>query len=267
MTLSIDQTVNTVQVRDWVAEAGEIAMHYFKHVDAEWKGIADPVTVADREIERLLSGYIRQAHPDHGIIGEEYGSADLDRDFLWAIDPIDGTRVYVEGLPTWCVTLGLLYRREPVFGLVYMPVYDDWTYTEGDDVICNGVSIRDRLRSDWDEGSYVFARSDAHAHFNIPFTRVMAYGSTAVHMAYTARGASVATLSHDAYLWDIAGGLAILNKQGGELCDLNGKLLDLRDRDLTQRIDGMYVAGHRWVARRLSSMVTPRKTPYHHGAW
>src|SRR5690606_17973413 len=65
------------QIRGWVAEAGQLALSYFGHVTAEWKGVADPVTEADRAIERLLSGYLREAYPQHGILGEEYGGETL----------------------------------------------------------------------------------------------------------------------------------------------------------------------------------------------
>ncbi len=130
--------LNINQIRGWVAEAGQIALGHFQHVETEWKGVANPVTAADREIEQFLSARIRQAYPDHGIIGEEYGAQSLDVEYLWTVDPIDGTRVYVEGLSTWSVTVALLHRRVPIFGLVYMPCIDDWTYTEGDDVIHNG---------------------------------------------------------------------------------------------------------------------------------
>lgn len=267
MTVASDVNIDSLQVREWVAEAGDIARHYFGRVNAEWKGLADPVTVADREIERLLSGYLRETYPDHGIIGEEYGSADLERDTIWAIDPIDGTRSYVEGLPTWSITLGLLHQGRPVFGLVYQPMIEDWVYTDGDDVVNNGHSIRDRLRDTWEPDSYIFARSDATAIYDIPFTRIMAFGSTASHIAYTARGASVATLAHDAYVWDVAGGAAILAKQGGEILLGNGQPLDLSQHDLTQPIRQVFFAGHPAVTRRLRALVTERPQARTHPAW
>ena len=263
MTLVLD----IPQIRDWVAEAGDIARHYFKHTTPEWKGAANPVTIADREIERLLTGKILSAYPGHGLIGEEYGVQASDQDYLWAIDPIDGTRSYVEGLPSWSISVGLLYRRVPVFGLIYMPLYDDWTYTDGDDVISNDISIRDCLKSAWNADSYLLARSDFNAWYDIRFTRVMALGSTASHLAYTARGAALAMVTHGSYLWDIAAGMAILARQGGEFRLLSGELIDFTHRDLTQRIDEIYVAGHSQVVERLLPLIQWRERPYHHPAW
>jgi len=173
----------------------------------------------------------------------------------------------VEGLPTWSITIALLHRRVPVFGLIYLPMIDDWTYTDGDDVIHNGESNRDRLAPAWEPGSFVMARSDAHAATDIRFGRIMTMGSTASHMAYTARGAAVATITHDSYLWDVAAGLAITAKQGGETRFLNGDLLDFQTRDLTALIGGTYITGHPDVVRRLLPLVTPRAEQIQHPAW
>ena len=266
MTVLSDVQIDVAQIRDWIAEAGEIALHYFGSVKPDWKGVADPVTAADREIEQLLPGYLQRTYPDHAVIGEEYGGHDLSKEYLWAIDPIDGTRSYVEGLPTWSITLGMLHRGKPTFGLVYMPVLKDWTYTDGDDVLHNGESIHGMLKSEWDAADYIFARSDANALFDMQFTRVMAFGSTATHLAYTARGMSVATFAHGAYLWDIAGGAAILMNQGGEVLLENGQAIDFTQRDLTRPIDEMFVCGHPAVTRRLLPLLKWQPTPKDHAA-
>jgi myo-inositol-1(or 4)-monophosphatase len=256
------------QIRGWITEAGQIALHYFRNVDPEWKGIANPVTAADREIERLLTRRIHEAYPDHTIIGEEYG---LDKpghqEYIWIIDPIDGTRSYVQGLPTWSITIALLHHRKPAFGLVYIPMINDWTYTDGDDVINNGVSIRDCLKSAWSEDSFLLARSDANAWFNIHFTRVMGLGSTATHLAYVARGSALALVGAGSYVWDLAAGAAFLARQGGEIRTLSGDLLDFDTLDLTKRIEVMYVAAHANVIPRLIPLLSWRDDPLHHPRW
>jgi len=267
MTLMLDIKLDTAMIRDWVGEAGAIAMRYFGNVNPEWKGVADPVTVADREIEQLLHARIREAFPDHGILGEEFGSEMLDREYVWTIDPIDGTRVYVEGLPSWNITIALLHQSIPVFGLVHMPMYNDWLYTDGDDVICNGYSVVNQLAQAWAADSYIFARSDVNERYDIRFTRIMALGSTASHLSYTARGASVATVTHDPYIWDIAAGAAILSKQGGEFRFLNGELVDFSKMDLTRPIRDLIVAGHPAVTQRLIPLITPHRAPITHPAW
>ncbi len=259
--------INTAQVRAWVQQAGDIARGYFGNSAARWKSAGSPVTVADLEIEQLLSARIRDTYPDHGIIGEEYGSTALDSEFLWTLDPIDGTRIYVEGMPTWSITLALFHHLRPVFGLVYLPLLDDWTYTGGDAVICNGRVVTDRLKTRWDESSFVFWRSDGGTRFDFQFTRIMAYGSTATHIAYTARGQAVATLVHGPYLWDIAAGMAFMAAQGGEVREFSGDLLDLTGRDLHEPLLGTFLMGHPDVIARLMPLLHRRAEVTGHPAW
>jgi len=255
------------QVRGWVAEAGQLALRYFGNVTPEWKGIANPVTEADRAIERLLTGYIRGAYPQHGILGEEYGGDTLDRRYLWTVDPIDGTRVFVAGLPTWSITLALLEDRVPVFGLVYLPMINDWTYTDGDEVICNGRAVTSCLKSRWAPDSFVLSRNDSHAWFEMAFTRVIGLGSTAAHFAYTARGAALATVAHGAYVWDIAAGAALLAKQGGEIRLHSGAVIDWQTIDLRARINEAFFGGHPAVTERLRPLVRRRAEPINHPPW
>jgi myo-inositol-1(or 4)-monophosphatase len=265
--------LNIPTIRVWIAEAGQIALRYFgSRLEPEWKDATSPVTAADREIERLLSREIRAAYPDHGILGEEYGGNEIDRDYLWLIDPIDGTRAFVEGLPSWSITIALLHKFQPVFGLVYMPLYDDWTYTDGDDVIhetrLQGRQvITHRLKSHWDQGSYIMWRSDAPSLYDLRFTRTLSMSTSASHLAYTARGSALATLVHDSFAWDIAAGAAFIAKQGGEFRFLNGDPVDFAALDVTLRITGMYVAGHPAVVARLLPLITLRENPISHPAW
>src|SRR5215831_9359434 len=73
----------------------------------------DPVTDADRGAERAIRALISERYPDHGVIGEEYGEDRPDAEFVWVLDPVDGTRAFICGLPLWCVLIGLRYRGTP----------------------------------------------------------------------------------------------------------------------------------------------------------
>ncbi|MEO1748497.1 MAG: histidinol-phosphatase [Pseudomonadota bacterium] len=81
----------------------------------------DPVTEADRNTESVIREKIRAKFPEHGIIGEEFGSENLDCDYVWVIDPIDGTRAYISGLPTWGTLVGLTYKGRAVAGFMSQP--------------------------------------------------------------------------------------------------------------------------------------------------
>ena len=84
-------------------------------------GRFDPVTEADRACERALRSLIESAFPDDGILGEEYGGQRLDAPFCWIIDPVDGTRAFVAGMPLWGTLVGVLHRGRPVAGLAAQP--------------------------------------------------------------------------------------------------------------------------------------------------
>ncbi|MCU0887126.1 MAG: histidinol-phosphatase [Rubritepida sp.] len=88
----------------------------------EAKGDASPVTEADRAAERALRGFLTDRFPDHGIMGEEYGTERGEAEWLWVLDPIDGTRAFLTGRPLFGTLIGLLHRGVPVLGLVDQPV-------------------------------------------------------------------------------------------------------------------------------------------------
>lgn len=89
--------------------------------DKGQSGIYDPVTEADREIERALRDRIDARWPDHGIEGEEFGTKPAAGPYCWSLDPIDGTRSFVCGLPTWTVLIALLHEGRPVLGVIDAP--------------------------------------------------------------------------------------------------------------------------------------------------
>ena len=120
---------------DAVLEAGPIALEYFRKpvtVDDKRKGGQyDPVTEADRLIELEIRDRLLQAFPDHRIVGEEHGSQG-DGPACWYIDPIDGTRAFISGMPTWGILLGLVVDDRPLVGIVHQPfTRETWYAAEG----------------------------------------------------------------------------------------------------------------------------------------
>ena len=87
-------------------------------------GTYDPVTAADREAERVIRALIEQAFPDHGISGEEFGVKEGAGRYVWSLDPIDGTRAFICGLPSWTTLIALLDEGAPVVGLIDVPTLE-----------------------------------------------------------------------------------------------------------------------------------------------
>ncbi len=84
-------------------------------------GRFDPVTVADRAAEQAMRALINATFPEHGIVGEEYGAERADAEYTWVLDPIDGTRSFITGLPVWGTLIGLLRDGKPVLGMMAQP--------------------------------------------------------------------------------------------------------------------------------------------------
>lgn len=104
--------------------ASEAIMPHFRAnaaIDNKAEGRFDPVTVADRNAELAMRRLITETYPDHGIIGEEFGTERGDADLVWILDPIDGTRSFITGLPVWGVLIGLLRGGEPILGMMAQP--------------------------------------------------------------------------------------------------------------------------------------------------
>lgn len=90
-------------------------------MEIETKSDQSPVTIADKRVEEMLRKRITKAFPDHGIIGEEFGSEEDQRDWVWTVDPIDGTRSFIKGLPLFSTLLSLLHCGKPVLGIISLP--------------------------------------------------------------------------------------------------------------------------------------------------
>ena len=110
-------------------EAARVSLPYFRgayeETDKGGPGAFDPVTQADREAEAAIRSLIAARYPDHGVIGEEYGEDRPDADHVWILDPIDGTRAFIAGLPLWTTLIALRAEGRPVVGAIGQPYLDE----------------------------------------------------------------------------------------------------------------------------------------------
>lgn len=105
---------------------GRHTLQYFRPGTAvELKSDKSPVTRADREAELLIRDAILEKFPDHSVLGEEHGNVIGDPDYQWVIDPIDGTKSFIHGVPLYSTLVGLQVRGRPTIGVIYLPVSDD----------------------------------------------------------------------------------------------------------------------------------------------
>jgi myo-inositol-1(or 4)-monophosphatase len=105
--------------------SGEVILPYFRtslSVEDKSRGAGfDPVTVADRAAEQAMRALIRKNFPSHGIVGEEFGAERPDAEYVWFLDPIDGTKSFISGMPAWGTLIALTHRGTPVLGMMHQP--------------------------------------------------------------------------------------------------------------------------------------------------
>lgn len=248
------------QVIGWARQAGQVALRHFKNIKPQYKSDSTFLTEVDLEVENFLAKRIQAVFPEHNLLGEE-GGQDQERQVspnVWVIDPIDGTTTFVQGLPGWGISIGLLHHGQPCFGLYYMPLLDDLTYTASQSgVYCNEHKLVGALRSNWGQKGFLAINAMAHYEFQINLKRTRALGSISTNLVYTARGTATATFTPKAHLWDLVAGAAILIRIGGELRYLSGRAVDyleLLDGRLTQE---PIIAGHPRVLAGLPALILP----------
>ncbi len=142
--------------------AANITRPYFRtSLKIEDKSDESPVTRADREAEAAMRALINTTFPEHGIIGEEYGTENADAEFVWALDPIDGTISFINGVPLFTTIVGLLRNGSPWLGLVDQPILQDrWVGGAGQSTTLNKSPARVRACSALDHASVYITAPD-----------------------------------------------------------------------------------------------------------
>ena len=141
--------------QDWAQAAGTITLQHFGGVlTSETKGDGSPVTVADRATEAFLRERIGRRYPSHGILGEEYGEQNAGAEVRWILDPIDGTRSFVRGVPLYGVLIGIEVDGDPAVGVAHFPALGETVAAAmGEGCYWNGSAARVSSLSSLDESA------------------------------------------------------------------------------------------------------------------
>lgn len=145
MTEAVDAAL--LALASTLADAsGAIIRRYFRSgVAVDDKPDRSPVTVADREAEAALRQIIERRHPDHGIVGEEQGATRDDAEYVWVLDPIDGTKSFISGVPLFGTLIALAHRGTPILGVIDQPILRErWVGARGHKTTLNGAPVRTR---------------------------------------------------------------------------------------------------------------------------
>ena len=133
-------------IHSLAVKSGEVIRSYYAmdNIVLETKDNQTPVTRADREAEALMRELIRKTYPDHGIIGEEFGEDNASAEFVWTLDPIDGTISFICGCPLFGTLVGLLHERRPVIGAINLPVLNQLCIGDCKQTTVNGRVVQCR---------------------------------------------------------------------------------------------------------------------------
>ena len=129
--------------------AGAVVLPYFRRpLAVERKSDASPVTAADRAGETAMRALIEKAYPSHGIVGEEFGTLRGDADYLWILDPIDGTKSFIAGLPLFGTLIALAHAGQAILGVIDQPfTRERWVGASGQPTRLNGQAVKTRACS------------------------------------------------------------------------------------------------------------------------
>lgn len=235
--ISDDLTAMLDLARELGLAGAQRALPHAGRVRATLKSDESLVTEVDHDIQELIVRAVREGFPDHAVIGEESLTDDADRPaptdarFCWVIDPLDGTRNFVNGVPCFATSIGILDRGTPVVGLivehnrrdVYAGIAGRGATLNGEPMHCADpppdrdtliglTSTRDAL-----------TRAVLGTYFGEQGLVLRNLGSTAVHLALVATGAFAANVCRRGKIWDIAAGALLITEAGGLITTPTGE--------------------------------------------
>jgi histidinol phosphatase-like enzyme (inositol monophosphatase family) len=233
----------------FVALAGQLAdaargvlLRYFRQplgiID---KADESPVTIADREAERRMREIIAKAFPDHGVVGEEHGPDRADAEYVWVLDPVDGTKAFLSGVPVFGTLIALTQGGKPVLGIIDQPVTGErWTGAAGRPTLLNGEPIRTAPRGGlgdavlWSTSPHMFDENemerDGFAKLR-EAVKFVHYGGECYQYAMLASGHVDLVVEADMDPYDYCAHVPIIEGAGGIITDWQGGPLGLSSGD------------------------------------
>src|SRR5258708_7378864 len=229
-------------MQELAREAGALLMSFCGKVTIEYKGDVDLITQADCSSEALIVESIRKPWPSHDMIGEEGSRTQSGSDFLWYVDPLDGTTNFAHGYPVFCVSLGLEYKGERIAGVIFDPTRDEMFAAEKDGGSrLNGrvVRVSPAARLAQSLLATGFPSHKRHKNPNIQFYHqitlrshgVRRAGSAALDLCCVACGRYDGFWEFNLNSWDTAAGVLLVQEAGGKVTNFSGGPFTIDSRE------------------------------------
>lgn len=217
--------------------ARPIAARYFRTgVTVDDKSDLSPVTIADREAETAMRELLDRHVPGHGVFGEEHGAVRTDAEYVWVLDPIDGTKAFITGLPLFGTLIGLFHRGKPVLGIIDQPILQErWLGVDGERSTLNGQPISVRACAGlanaymYSTAPGMFAEGYARPHQALTEkVKLFRWGGDCYAYGLLAAGHVDLVVEADLKLYDYAALIPVITGAGGAITDWKGKALDMQ---------------------------------------
>jgi myo-inositol-1(or 4)-monophosphatase len=225
--------------------AGQVLLNYYNAPQkVEHKGAIDLVTAADRTSEELIYSRIKKRFPEHGVLGEEGSASKTDSEWLWVIDPLDGTSNYAHHYPFFCVSIALQHNGVSQLGVIYEPLRKElFQAVRGRGVRLNGisgqVSSTPKLSEAFLSTGFAYDIRESEADNLDNFSRlaktvfaIRRGGSAALDLAYVACGRFDGFWELKLHPWDTAAGILMVEEAGGKVSRFSGEPFSIIHQDI-----------------------------------
>ena len=232
-------------------KAGEIIMQYYcDDYEIKEKGYHNPVTTADKEADSYLKSTLMSARPQYGWLSEETVDSKnrLNKEKVWIVDPLDGTKEFIEGVPQFVVSIALVEKGIPIIGVLHNPVTKETFHAaKGGGAYLNQGQYRCSIKDSTRDMVILNSRSETRRGLWEPykkhFKELRPIGSVAYKMGLTAIGkADIFATLRPKNEWDICAGTCLINEAGGKVINLNGK--DITFNNQKTLIEPGLIAGY-----------------------
>jgi myo-inositol-1(or 4)-monophosphatase len=214
----------------------------FNRNESSLKSKTQIVTKVDKNTEKFIIKKIKQTFPEHNFLGEEFGLEKHKSDYLWIIDPIDGTTNFSIHNPLWSISVALAYKNEIIFGIIYIPLLDEIFWGE----LNKGAYLNNKKLKIKPLNQKRLIHTFCHGDKKRDVTTAIKYyqiqkqnsldcrqlGSAAIELSYVASSRVDSLLIPGARSWDVAAGTIIAQEAGANVSDFNGEKWNLKSRDI-----------------------------------
>lgn len=228
-----------------VKKAGkELLKLYSTHkFTSKYKSKHQLVTSADIKMNKIIIEGIKKHFPDHSFLSEESGRSKNKSDYLWILDPVDGTTNFFMHNPLFAISLGLVYKDKIVLGIVYAPAVDELYVAEpGKGSKLNGKKIKVANRKTIDQSLLTYCHGTGiaswkkaikmYSYYKLRASFIRQLGSASLELGYVAAGRTDSIIIPGVHAWDAVAGVLIVREAGGRVTDFEGKEWTIKSKDM-----------------------------------